>query len=141
MTNKSETYVLGDTTLPPGYAPPSALMNPNATVAPVPDAKPDGETPLEEGVLAEIEARAALATGGPWWADHERLAVCTDDLRTLIYVLLDGSDSRTHHPRASADAEFIAAARTDVPRLVAALRAAWAELRTARGQHHQDGAK
>ena len=84
--------------------------------------------------LARIEARAAAATEGPWvvetpesvyghdggpdWADlrwvSDRATVADDDPPWL-------------GPVATADAEFIAHARTDVPALVAALREAWQE--------------
>jgi hypothetical protein len=64
--------------------------------------------------LAEIKARADAATGGPW---HEEAGnVCGADARLVA------TGSRIY-PVAVDDANFIAAARTDVPKLVAALEA------------------
>ena len=76
--------------------------------------------------LDDIQARADKASTGPWAVDHEdydgasvymndgigwgRAYVCTD--------LQQGEDEGAN------DAEFIAHAREDVPKLVAALRAA-----------------
>ena len=74
--------------------------------------------------LAEIEARAAAATEGPWE---------TFESGTLSAGCLGVDDSTGgmvlwHHDYGivgglDVDAEFIAAARTDVPALTAALRA------------------
>lgn len=77
--------------------------------------------------LAQIEARADAATTGPW--SH-----CLDELRNRTAVHRIGSSevnadvAFTYRDRdgrgpGMQDAEFIAHARTDVPRLVAALRA------------------
>ena len=82
-------------------------------------------TPTER--LDEIEARANAATTGPW--SH-----CLDELRNRTAVHRIGSSevnadvAFTYRDRdgrgpGMQDAEFIAHARTDVPRLVAALRA------------------
>jgi hypothetical protein len=59
--------------------------------------------------LAEIAARAASATEGPWREHKSRVASSGQDWG---YVPID-----------DADAEFIAHARTDVPALVGALEA------------------
>lgn len=67
--------------------------------------------------LAEIEARATTATPGPWIAEEDGL-VWANRLGDPV----SGSTEMEN-------ADFIAAARTDVPRLVAALRAAYAQLR------------
>lgn len=77
--------------------------------------------------LDEIEARANAATTGPW--SH-----CLDELRNRTAVHRIGSSevnadvAFTYRDRdgrgpGMQDAEFIAHARTDVPALVAALRA------------------
>lgn len=75
--------------------------------------------------LAEVEARAEAATEGPWTAEYSG--------ETGNCVLPPGYEStreyvaRTQLYLAVSDAVFIAAARTDVPRLAEALRSAWAE--------------
>ena len=77
--------------------------------------------------LDEIEARADAATTAPW--SH-----CLDELRNRTAVHRIGSSevntdvaftyrNRDGRGPGMQDAEFIAHARTDVPRLVAALRA------------------
>lgn len=71
-------------------------------------------------ILDEIQARADAATEGPWEAATSE-ATMNDRSEYRI-----GLPSRPQVFRASmrsADAAFIAAARTDLPRLVAALRA------------------
>lgn len=82
--------------------------------------------PLDE-VLAEIEARASAATPGPW--------VCRSE-DGYDYDVIDPSGRRVFSDGSACgeygadidldgpDAAFIMAARTDVPRLVAALREA-----------------
>ena len=69
-------------------------------------------------LLDEIRDRADRATGGPWsWAS--RVTVDGDS-----WAVFDGSDHAlaSNSDGWSADAEFIAHAREDVPRMVAALR-------------------
>ena len=58
--------------------------------------------------LAAIKARCAAATPGPWRLSRSEEIICGDDM-----YLIDGGGI------APSDAEFIAAARTDVPALVA----------------------
>ena len=70
-------------------------------------------------ILDEIQARADAATEGPWtWAAHT--TADGDE-----WAVFDGGDSAIAGNRDgwSPDAALIAAARTDLPRLVAALRA------------------
>ena len=85
--------------------------------------------------LDEIQARADAATDGPWEARHR---VGLDWLSQSPHVDNDGHEpgssvgladavdplwgSLWPSRNANADADFIAHARTDVPRLVAALR-------------------
>lgn len=92
--------------------------------------------PLTDSELAAIEARAEAAAPGPWkhvgscivegpayeetWVDNGGKAHVQCGHRPTIY------DEGGHSEE---DAEFIAHSRTDVPRLVAALRAAHAALR------------
>lgn len=82
--------------------------------------------------LDEIEARANAATDGPWEADglEGTITSKTDGQainRQGLYLVVDGITMW-----AESDAEFIAAARTDVPALVAVARFALS-------QHAQDG--
>jgi hypothetical protein len=71
------------------------------------------QTPLSEEELAAIEARALAATDGPWAArfDGERQGIFVAHAGV---VLFDVGHVRPAEP----DAEFIACARTDVPRLL-----------------------
>lgn len=88
-------------------------------------------TELTAAELAEIETRAEAATTGPWVHDADKGGehrVGTSDGKEWVAYI--GNDEDWPHP--VPDAAFIAAARTDVPRLVAALRAAYAELETSR---------
>ena len=67
--------------------------------------------------LDEIQARADAATDGAWWGSM---------LGTHVEVFAgegSGSDPMLASELRPGDAEFIVAARTDIPRLVAALRA------------------
>ena len=79
--------------------------------------------------LDQIEARANAATEGPWTPD-EYTEVDPDGFYELSRVIApdpDGDDwcaiGVVHTGILRPDADFIAAARTDVPALVAALRA------------------
>lgn len=79
--------------------------------------------------LAAIEERASKATPGPW--DYYAAQCCPDmggvmnSSNTKCLKAVVGQ--RYDHPASIEDAAFIAASRTDVPRLVAALRLAMAE--------------
>ncbi|MBG6085835.1 hypothetical protein [Zhihengliuella flava] len=75
--------------------------------------------------LTEVEARADAATNGPWQAittgprkgDHWHV---TDSGQSIALIhASDGEDEDTRQ----CDADFIAAARSDLPRMTAALRA------------------
>ena len=75
--------------------------------------------------LDQIAARAEVATTGPW-------SIVTEDGVILALVLTDEDDGLWYGDsgydapittETGEDADFIAAARTDVPALVAALRA------------------
>ena len=66
--------------------------------------------------LDEIQARADAATEGSW--DYYR-----PHYMSGYYSITYGSGADVAIEASEADAEFIAAARTDVPALVAALRA------------------
>lgn len=95
---------------------------------------------ITEAEITEIEARAAAATPGPWgtlWDGQQFQVVSPHDTAPGECIAEWTYAVRTWEPEATADrAEcmtgdgvFIAAARTDVPRLAAALRAAYAQLR------------
>lgn len=85
--------------------------------------------------LKAIEERANAATPGPWEVDH-RFDRTGDEYEALVIssgALLDNqiAESRVFDDerdildsQESDDFDFIAASRTDVPRLVAALRLA-----------------
>ena len=74
--------------------------------------------------LDEIQARADAATDGPW---HEGPGMTFVRARVIYDMVTNDAQLTTSHVLADVtrnhDAEFIASARTDVPRLVAALRA------------------
>ena len=81
--------------------------------------------------LNEIEARTNAATEGPWEWEGEAKAEWEEGANSLVPsrrpddpVLYGyGYDASGIEVKSPADAEFIAHARTDVPALVAALRA------------------
>ncbi len=109
---------------------------------------------LSDAALAEIESRAAAggvaSVPGPWWVGP---ALTADDLTYHLPVMyrepVDDEGETFDGPVCSIDydalgftyphvdnrqlAEFIAAARTDVPRLVASLRSAREEITALRG--------
>lgn len=66
--------------------------------------------------LARIRAQADTATDGPWKAEGGFVEPSRADLPTIV----ECSDPEDHDVN---NAEFIAASRTDVPRLVSALEA------------------
>ena len=90
--------------------------------------------------LAEIREREQAATAGPWWFDEDELmwrlhgvhAVIPEQMDGLIpeqvmnHQILKAPKSGTRYAEywpGAADAAFITNARTDVPRLAAALEA------------------
>lgn len=92
-------------------------------------------TPMSDQDLVEIETRATAATMGPW---HTALRLGTYrkmELRAIFgpngTTLVPGT--RPYATLQTADAEFVAHARTDVPRLLAEVRRLRAEL--AEGKH------
>lgn len=107
---------------------------------------------LSEDELAAIEARLAAATMGPWepaimgevyaTAPDERGVHCPNS--DIAFIKEDG----TWHsllicrgmdgPTRVANAEFIAAARSDVPALVAEVRRLRAELATGRAKVEEE---
>jgi hypothetical protein len=77
--------------------------------------------------LAAVQQRADAATGGPWTVERQSDASDVNvrhmrpDDEPDLFVACTGDP---HYDGTVHDAEFIAASRTDVPRLVAALTAA-----------------
>lgn len=65
--------------------------------------------------LAEIEARANAATAGPWQTRFlSRMMRAARSVNDVMFSTEEGADWF--------DSEFIAAARTDIPRLIARVR-------------------
>ena len=85
---------------------------------------PDTNGPVRLDALAEIKARTAAASPGPWRAGPNHLIggwwVQNEDSRQREGALADFVSK--------ADAEFIAHARTDVPVLVGTLESALREI-------------
>jgi hypothetical protein len=90
---------------------------------------------LPDEQLAEIEARANAATEPPWFAEQDwamrnipgiHHAVVKKDGRRLNTIAITGEMGE--HEASALDSAFIAAARTDVPALLAHIRAQAAEL-------------
>jgi hypothetical protein len=77
----------------------------------------DEPEPLSPERRAEIAARAEAATPGPWCTDSSEIYQGTEYTSWAVWVgeTCDPDDRR----KSRADAEFIAAARTDVPALLA----------------------
>lgn len=85
------------------------------TASPTPDAV------LSDDELREIRERADAATPGPWFVDERskhQPKVC--DHNYYIADVRQGESNRTRE-QASAVAQFIAASRADVPRLLATI--------------------
>lgn len=78
--------------------------------------------PLAEPELGEIERRAEAATRGPWrlFSLNGVVAVMHGAKEVVKWTGFDGSD---YPKRAEDNARFIAHARTDIPRILTALRA------------------
>jgi hypothetical protein len=76
--------------------------------------------------LAAIEARTQAATDGPWEVDRnypfssDLVGIFAQDAKK--YVLEVAGQGEVNDPTTSADANFIAHARTDVPALIAMVR-------------------
>ena len=80
---------------------------------------------ITETRLAEIEARSAAATAGPWnincWSSAVGEALTAVDAVTPYAMVV----CPTNNTPTITDATFIAHARTDIDDLCAELRAAW----------------
>ncbi|MBP0448456.1 hypothetical protein J5Y04_02670 [Kitasatospora sp. RG8] len=91
------------------------------------------EGPLTDDELTAIERRAAAAAPGPWKAHLEGQGIGGESFIQVrpdadpddeIYVrrYVGNAELGSRHPELHADLEFIASARSDVPRLVAEVR-------------------
>ena len=81
--------------------------------------------------LDEIEARANAATPGPWDVERETGLISTDDGCAVASIHPHGNVRTVIHTGerySHSDAAFIAAARSDVPALIARVRELEAEL-------------
>jgi hypothetical protein len=86
---------------------------------------------MDEAKLQEIEARANAATPGPWQMEHR--GVVAGSCRDVIDIVDDCAVSGWRdYP---ANQAFIAAARTDVPELVAEVRRLTAALDAVTAEH------
>lgn len=94
-------------------------------------------------ILDEIEARASKATPGPWVVTHDAALECGPHARSGLAMIASlKDDSKFPWPPARLcewpTARFIAASRSDVPKLVKALRYAVHSMREYSQQHDFD---
>ncbi len=96
--------------------------------------------PMDDAELVAIERRLAAASPGPWrsfvegrdhWGGDDFIQISDDDAEPDMYVRRHGPGPDLR-PASTADQDFIAAARQDVPRLLA-------EVRRLRAHEHQGG--
>lgn len=80
-------------------------------------------TRLSPQDLADIERRLSSATSGPWRAEQDQVFAADEVLADICCGEIN---------QAIADALFVAAARDDVARLLAEVRALHEELKAAR---------
>jgi hypothetical protein len=85
------------------------------SLAPVVSDPPKDEHPLP-ATIAEIRARLAKITPGPWWVNEKPVTVAVMDMKRH-YI----TENVRSHPNQLADAEFIAHAPTDIQFLLDAL--------------------
>lgn len=76
----------------------------------------DNPQPLSPERLAGIRARVEAASPGPWCTDESEIYQGTEYIAGAEWI---GDTCRTYGDGGRADAQFIAAARTDVPDLLA----------------------
>jgi hypothetical protein len=87
----------------------------------------DTHPPTDEQYAA-IRAREAVATKGPWWADSHEIYAGQQTGNRAQYEWIGETCRPGEIERSEADARFIAAARTDVPMLLAEVDRLRAEL-------------
>jgi len=90
--------------------------------------------PEQTDRLAEIQLRAAKATPGPWCTDSWEIYQGTEYTPGISQWIGETCRGNTTTTQDRADAAFVAAARTDVPWLIAELTEARAKLATAERQ-------
>ncbi|MFE5514502.1 hypothetical protein ACFQ9J_28605 [Streptomyces sp. NPDC056529] len=78
--------------------------------------------PMSEQRLAEILARANAATEGPWCTDSWEIYQGTEYVPGISFWIGETCRGTADMEQDRADAAFVAAARTDVPELVAEVR-------------------
>jgi hypothetical protein len=86
--------------------------------------------PLSAERLAEIEARADAATDGPWCTDSWEIYQGSEYEPGLSFWIGETCRGTADLEQDRADAAFVAAARSDVPALVAEIRRLWDERRS-----------
>jgi hypothetical protein len=86
--------------------------------------------PLSAERLAEIEARANAATDGPWCTDSWEIYQGSEYEPGLSFWIGETCRGTADLEQDRADAAFVAAARSDVPALVAEIRRLWDERRS-----------
>ncbi|MEU3219986.1 hypothetical protein [Streptomyces sp. NPDC006971] len=84
--------------------------------------------PMSEQRLAEILARAEAATPGPWCADEWEIYQGTEYVPGVSAWIGETCRGTSTPEQDRADASFVAAARTDVPELAAAVQLLAAEV-------------
>src|SRR5690242_2168309 len=91
---------------------------------------------LTSADLDAIEARHKTGTQGEWFKErgNDGWIVLARDARGTIICEVTGAVS---NPDAIADADRIVADHADIPRLVTALRAAWAEIERVREEERE----
>lgn len=89
---------------------------------------PVGPEPLTVERLTEIEARANAATSGPWCTDAWEIYQGTEYVPGISFWVGETCRGTADLEQDRADAAFVAAARSDVPELVAEVRRQAAEV-------------
>ncbi|MDX2760790.1 hypothetical protein, partial [Streptomyces europaeiscabiei] len=101
---------------------------------PVPVA-PEPQPPTVER-LAEIEARADAATAGPWCTDAWEIYQGTEYVPGISFWIGETCRGTSELGQDRADAAFVAAARSDVPELVAEVRRQAARIAELESERH-----
>ncbi|WP_405960747.1 hypothetical protein OG235_27670 [Streptomyces sp. NBC_00024] len=105
-----------------------------ADVLPVP--VPVGPEPLSAERLAEITARADAATAGPWCTDAWEIYQGAEYVPGISFWIGETCRGTSELGQDRADAAFVAAARSDVPALVAEVRRQAARIAELEAERH-----
>ncbi|WP_319052627.1 hypothetical protein [Streptomyces europaeiscabiei] len=92
--------------------------------------------PLGAERLAEIEARADAATAGPWCTDAWEIYQGTEYVPGISFWIGETCRGTSELGQDRADAAFVAAARSDVPALVAEVRRQAARIAELEAERH-----